>query len=201
MTLPESRQRNQRYSLRGARYRGLPCLSSVPSTPSFRANSVRGSPTAARGWLLTGMLPICAANVLRLSQFGMSSGLSALRCSGGAHSTQLSGGMARRCALARAFHFGGEFFLMDEPFQGLDYGIRMEMVNMLLEIWKIKKPGVLFVTHEIDEALTVATRIAVLTPRPTTIQTWITLPGQEGRDASAPELTEIRREIIGRITA
>lgn len=73
---------------------------------------------------------------------------------------------------------------MDEPFQGLDYGIRMEMVNMLLEIWKIKKPGVLFVTHEIDEALTVATRIAVLTPRPTTIQTWITLPGREGRDAS-----------------
>lgn len=119
----------------------------------------------------------------------------------GYYPTQLSGGMARRCALARAFHFGGEFFLMDEPFQGLDYGIRMEMVNMLLEIWKIKKPGVLFVTHEIDEALTVATRIAVLTPRPTTIQTWITLPGQEGRDASAPELTEIRREIIGRITA
>ena len=114
---------------------------------------------------------------------------------------RLSGGMARRCALARAFHFGGEFFLMDEPFQGLDYGIRMEMVNMLLEIWKIKKPGVLFVPHEIDEALTVATRIAVLTPRPTTIQTWITLPGREGRDASAPELTEIRREIIGRITA
>lgn len=47
-----------------------------------------------------------------------------------------------------------------------------------------QKPGVLFVTHEIDEALTVATRIAVLTPRPTTIQTWITLPGREGRDAS-----------------
>lgn len=88
-----------------------------------------------------------------------------------------------------------------EQADGREYGIRMEMVNMLLEIWKIKKPGVLFVTHEIDEALTVATRIAVLTPSPTTIQTWITLPGREGRDASAPELTEIRREIIGRITA
>ncbi len=118
----------------------------------------------------------------------------------GYYPTQLSGGMARRCALARAFHFGGEFFLMDEPFQGLDYGIRMEMVNMLLEIWKIKKPAVLFVTHEIDEALTVATRIAVLTPRPTTIQTWITLPGRKA-GMPRPELTEIRREIIGRITA
>ena len=113
---------------------------------------------------------------------------------------QLSGGMARRCALARAFHFGGSLFLMDEPFQGLDYGIRMEMVEMLLTMWRREKPGVLFVTHEIDEALTVATRIAVLTPSPTTIQTWYTLPGAEGREASAPELLDLRREIIRQIT-
>ena len=57
--------------------------------------------------------------------------------------SQLSGGMARRCALARAFHFGGEIFLMDEPFQGLDYGIRMEMLSMLLSIWQRERPGVL----------------------------------------------------------
>lgn len=43
---------------------------------------------------------------------------------------QLSGGMARRCALARAFHYQGDLLLMDEPFQGLDYGLRMEMLNM-----------------------------------------------------------------------
>ena len=54
--------------------------------------------------------------------------------------SQLSGGMARRCALARAFHFGGEIFLMDEPFQGLDYGIRMEMLSMLLSIWQRERP-------------------------------------------------------------
>ena len=114
--------------------------------------------------------------------------------------SQLSGGMARRCALARAFHFGGEIFLMDEPFQGLDYGIRMEMLSMLLSIWQRERPGVLFVTHEIDEALTVATRIAVLTPRPTTICQRFDLPGPEGRDASAPELARLRQEIIRRIT-
>lgn len=114
--------------------------------------------------------------------------------------SQLSGGMARRCALARAFYFGGAYFLMDEPFQGLDYGIRMEMVNMLLSIWRLQKPGVLFVTHEIDEALTVATRIAVLSHRPTTIESWITLPGAEGRDASAPELSKVRQDIIRRIS-
>lgn len=113
---------------------------------------------------------------------------------------QLSGGMARRCALARAFLFGGAIFLMDEPFSGLDYGIRMEMVDMLLSIWRREKPGVLFVTHEIDEALTVATRIAILSDRPASVCHSFTLPGAEGRDASAPELSEIRREIIHHIT-
>ncbi len=113
---------------------------------------------------------------------------------------QLSGGMARRCALARAFLFGGAIFLMDEPFSGLDYGIRMEMVDMLLSIWRREKPGVLFVTHEIDEALTVATRIAILSDRPASVCHSFTLPGAEGRDAFAPELSEIRREIIHHIT-
>lgn len=113
---------------------------------------------------------------------------------------QLSGGMARRCALARAFHYGGRLLLMDEPFQGLDYGLRMEMLSMLLNIWRSDRQSVLFVTHEIDEALTVASRIAVLSSRPTTVREVIPLPGREGRDASAPELTEIRRHIISQIT-
>ena len=113
---------------------------------------------------------------------------------------QLSGGMAKRCALARAFHYGGRLLLMDEPFQGLDYGLRMEMLSMLLTIWRSKRQSVLFVTHEIDEALTVASRIAVLSSRPTTIKEVIELPGKEGRDASAPELAEIRRHIIRQIT-
>lgn len=113
---------------------------------------------------------------------------------------QLSGGMAKRCALARAFHYGGRLLLMDEPFQGLDYGLRMEMISMLLSIWRSERRSVLFVTHEIDEAMTVATRIAVLSSRPTTIKEVIELPGKEGRDASAPELAEIRRHIIRQIT-
>ncbi len=113
---------------------------------------------------------------------------------------QLSGGMVKRCALARAFHFGGDILLMDEPFQGLDYGLRMEMLEMLLSIWHQRRQGVLFVTHEIDEALTVATRIAVLSARPTTVEEVITLPGTDGRDASDPELLEIRRHIIRAIT-
>lgn len=112
---------------------------------------------------------------------------------------QLSGGMARRCALARAFYYGGDLLLMDEPFQGLDYGLRMEMLSMLLEIWKRKKQSILFVTHEIDEALTAASRVAVLSRRPTFVREIIPLPGSEGRDASDPSLSDIRRHIIHEI--
>lgn len=112
---------------------------------------------------------------------------------------QLSGGMARRCALARAFHFGGRLMLMDEPFQGLDYGLRMEMLSMLLSVWRTNRQSVLFVTHEIDEALTVASRIAVLSARPTTVKEVIDLPGAEGRDASSTELAGIRQHIIRQI--
>ena len=113
---------------------------------------------------------------------------------------QLSGGMAKRCALARAFHYRGQMLLMDEPFQGLDYGLRMEMLSMLLKIWRSEQQSILFVTHEIDEALTVASRIAVLSARPARIRKIIELPGQEGRDCAAPELTEIRRDVLRMIS-
>lgn len=113
---------------------------------------------------------------------------------------QLSGGMAKRCALARAFHYQGTHLLMDEPFQGLDYGIRMEMIAMLLSVWKKNRQGILFVTHEIDEALTVASKIVLLRARPMTIRDVISLPGKEGRDPSSPELTAVRQEIIHAIT-
>ena len=110
--------------------------------------------------------------------------------------SQLSGGMAKRCAIARAFYYNSDFLLMDEPFQGLDYGIRMEMLRMLLELWQKEKHGILFVTHEIDEALTIASRIAVLSARPASVLKEIVLPGTEGRDASAGNLQQIRHEII-----
>ena len=113
---------------------------------------------------------------------------------------QLSGGMARRCALARCFYYGGELLLMDEPFQGLDYGLRMEMLSMLVSIWNKQKQSILFVTHEIDEALTVASRIAVLSERPARVKEIIELPGNPGRDAAVPELNPVRQHIIQAIT-
>lgn len=112
---------------------------------------------------------------------------------------ELSGGMAKRCALARAFARGGRFFLMDEPFSALDYGLRSAMGNLLLEIWREEKPGVLFVTHEIDEALTLASRILLVSARPMRNVREITLSTPEGRDASDPSLSSLRRLIVNHI--
>ena len=114
--------------------------------------------------------------------------------------SQISGGMARRCALARAVHYGGDIMLMDEPFQGLDYGLRMEMLSLLLEIWNKGQQTILFATHEIDEALTISHRIVLLSCRPAQIQEIIHLSGRVGREAAAPQLGEIRRKIINHVT-
>lgn len=79
-----------------------------------------------------------------------------------AYPFQLSGGMQQRAALARALIYEPDFLLMDEPFAALDYFIRKQMQKELLEIHRTEKKGVLFVTHSIDEALTLATKIVIL---------------------------------------
>jgi NitT/TauT family transport system ATP-binding protein len=113
---------------------------------------------------------------------------------------QLSGGMQKRCGIARAFYYKGELLLMDEPFQGLDYCLRHEMLLMLLKVWRAHRQSVLFVTHEIDEALTVASRILILSKRPGHIMKEIILPDYDNRDMASQEITKIRQEIITFIT-
>ena len=82
---------------------------------------------------------------------------------------QLSGGMKRRAALVRAFINQPQLLLMDEPFQSLDKPTANSLRNLLLELWKETKPSVLFVTHSLREALTVADRILFLSDRPSSI--------------------------------
>ncbi|KUO75180.1 MAG: ABC transporter ATP-binding protein [Clostridia bacterium BRH_c25] len=114
---------------------------------------------------------------------------------------QLSGGMKKRCGIARAFYYRSGLLLLDEPFQGLDYCLRREMLQMLLRVWKEHKQSVLFVTHEIDEALTAASRIIVLSDRPGKIAQEFDLPEKEGRNPISSGLNKIRQEIIKRITS
>ncbi|PIE53844.1 MAG: ABC transporter ATP-binding protein [Dethiosulfovibrio peptidovorans] len=118
----------------------------------------------------------------------------------GYYPSQLSGGMLKRCGIARAFFRHGQLLLMDEPFQGLDYPLRREMLSMLLQVWRSRPQGVVFVTHEIDEALSVASRILVMSKRPTRVIREFLLPGSEGRDPTREDLSSIRREIIEVIT-
>lgn len=95
---------------------------------------------------------------------------------------QLSGGMAQRVAIARALVTRPSVLLLDEPFSALDAFTRMSLQEHLIEIWNDDRPTMLFVTHDIDEALMLADRVIVLLGR----------PGQIRRDDRI-ELTRPRR--------
>ncbi len=83
---------------------------------------------------------------------------------------QLSGGMKQLVSIARAFAYEPDFFLMDEPFSALDYDNRIKMEDKLLKLWSEHKKTVIFVSHDIEEAVYLADRIVVLAKRPTKVK-------------------------------
>ena len=83
---------------------------------------------------------------------------------------QMSGGMRKRVALAQTFINGPEVLLMDEPFSALDVQTRELMQEELLGLWEANRAAVLFVTHDLDEAILLADRVAVLTARPARVK-------------------------------
>jgi NitT/TauT family transport system ATP-binding protein len=82
---------------------------------------------------------------------------------------KLSGGQKQRVAIARTLATNPKMILMDEPFGALDAQTRLEMQRLLLSIWDTHASTILFVTHDIGEALLLADRILVMSPRPTTV--------------------------------
>ena len=97
----------------------------------------------------------------------------------------LSGGMRQRVALMRTLIMEPEILLMDEPFGALDTHTKLEMHRTLLEIWERERQTVLFVTHDLGEALTLASRIILLSARPGRLKDDFEVPFPRPRDAVA----------------
>jgi NitT/TauT family transport system ATP-binding protein len=113
--------------------------------------------------------------------------------------SQLSGGMKQRVAIARAMANDPEVLLMDEPFGALDSQTRHSMQQLLLRVWEHSKKTVLFVTHDIDEAIVLADRVFVMSGRPGLIRKELVVPFARPRDIDLvmePEFTAMKREIL-----
>ncbi len=102
---------------------------------------------------------------------------------------QLSGGMKQRVSVARALVDDREILLMDEPFGALDEQTRLVLQQELLRIWERTGKTVVFITHSVDEALTLADRVLVMSPRPGTLVADLDVPFERPRD-----VVEMRRD-------
>jgi NitT/TauT family transport system ATP-binding protein len=101
--------------------------------------------------------------------------------------SEISGGMQQRVAVARALAVSPDIVFMDEPLGALDSLTRLQMRREILKIWREEKLTILFVTHDVDEALQLAERIVVMTPRPGTIREIVTVNLPHPRDFGSPE--------------
>ena len=111
---------------------------------------------------------------------------------------QLSGGMKQRVAIARTFAVGPKVLLMDEPFGALDAQTRLVMHELLLNIWRKHRATVLFVTHDVDEALLLSDHVQVMSQAPGRLIRHYHLTQQRPRafSRSGSDLLEIRDEIL-----
>jgi ABC-type nitrate/sulfonate/bicarbonate transport system ATPase subunit len=108
---------------------------------------------------------------------------------------QISAGMKQRVAIARAFVTEPDLLLMDEPFGQLDTNTRFQIESRLIEVWQKTKRTVIFVTHNLEEAVYLAERILVLTNKPTTIKEVVEVKLPRPRNFADPEFVTIRRQV------
>jgi ABC-type nitrate/sulfonate/bicarbonate transport system ATPase subunit len=108
----------------------------------------------------------------------------------------LSGGMAQRVALARALINHPRVLLLDEPLGALDAFTRMRMQDEVLRLWKAHGTTMLFVTHDIDEAIYVSDRIVIMTQRPGRIEQIISVDLDRPRDRSSQDFLRLRGDIL-----
>jgi len=123
-------------------------------------------------------------NLINLTQFRNS------------YPSELSGGMRQRVAVARALTLDPVLLLMDEPFGALDAQTRNMLQKELLQIWQKTKKMVVFITHSVDEAVYLADRIIVMTPRPGRICRNFEVPLPRPRDRTSVEFAQVRRDVL-----
>lgn len=118
------------------------------------------------------------------------------------HPKHLSVGMQQRVALARVLVMKPDMLLMDEPFSALDYQTRIEMQNLTIKLWELYKPSIIFVTHDIEEAILMADRVIVLSKNPGKIVEAIDIDFERPRNIeilSNPKFMEIKKELLKKL--
>jgi NitT/TauT family transport system ATP-binding protein len=123
----------------------------------------------------------------------------------GAYPWQLSGGMQQRVAIARALAYEPEVLLMDEPFAAVDAQTRADLEDLVRRLWRERGITILFVTHDIDEAVYLGERVIVLSASPTVVREQLKVDLPDERDQLhtrvAPRFAELRTHVYEQIQA
>jgi NitT/TauT family transport system ATP-binding protein len=108
----------------------------------------------------------------------------------------LSGGMQQRVAIARALAYNPAVLLMDEPFAALDALTRDDMQRLLADVWRETRKTVIYVTHNVAEAVYLADRVVVMTPHPGTVKTEVPIRLARPRDPLSVDFLDYQRQLL-----
>jgi NitT/TauT family transport system ATP-binding protein len=118
-----------------------------------------------------------------------------------AYPHELSGGMRQRAAIAQALAIRPKLLLMDEPFGALDDSTRRDLQKMLIELWQQNRTTILFVTHNIDEAIVLGEKVLVFSERPGKIEREFKIDLPQPRNRMTKEFTHLFMEIRQSLSA